>query len=161
MDPLKEAYLSGRELPVAALVKTLLVGNGEQGVPAKLKEKDESPSSLTCITPAAPCTNICPLHPTLGWDEERPILVPLMRAAVDGNIVSTCYTLQGKCWPFTIKCIELWHGVSSLHLRIHLLSNVHTHLHMHLHLHLHMHLHMHLRMPTHTRDTGDTGQSPG
>ena len=58
MDADKVAFLSGRELPDASLVKTLLVASGEQGVPAKLKEKGESPASATCITPAAPSTTI-------------------------------------------------------------------------------------------------------
>ena len=31
MDPLKVEYLSGKELPDAALIKTLLVASGEQG----------------------------------------------------------------------------------------------------------------------------------
>ena len=94
MDAQKLAFLSGRELPDAALIKTLLVASGLQGVPAKLKGKGESPASPTCITPAAPYTTIYPLHHLLGWDKKRPILVPLMKAAGDGNIVSTCYTLQ-------------------------------------------------------------------
>ena len=39
MDAVKVAFWSGRELPDAALVKTLVVASGEQRVPAKLKEK--------------------------------------------------------------------------------------------------------------------------
>ena len=42
MDPDKVAFLAGSELPNAALIKTLLVPTGEQGVPAKLKEKGDS-----------------------------------------------------------------------------------------------------------------------
>ena len=102
MDADKVSFLAGNELPDAALVKTLLVANGEQGVPAKLKEKGG--------TIAHTCTYISNLHSTCiciyncvatndhnhpsGWDEVRPVLTPLMRCDKDGNIISTCYTLQ-------------------------------------------------------------------
>ena len=52
----KVAFMAGRELPVAALVKTLLVASGEQEVPAKLKDKGEAMVST--------CTCICNLHNT-------------------------------------------------------------------------------------------------
>ena len=42
MDADKVSFLAGNELPDAALVKTLLVATGEQGIPAKLKEKGSS-----------------------------------------------------------------------------------------------------------------------
>ena len=46
----KVLFLAGKELPDAARVKTLLVANGEQGVPTKLKEKGEvMVSACTCI----------------------------------------------------------------------------------------------------------------
>ena len=51
MDADKVAFLAGRELPNAALVKTFLVASGEQVAPAKLKEKGEAPASTTCIIP--------------------------------------------------------------------------------------------------------------
>ena len=47
MDADKVAFLAGTELPDAALVKTLLVASRMQGVPAKLKEKGEAPTSTT------------------------------------------------------------------------------------------------------------------
>ena len=115
MDAEKVAFLAGTELPDAALIKTLLVATGKQGIPAKLKEKgDAIAHTCTCK-----CTNhyadngTCNLHQHLhlpiqlhchnghnhlsGWDEERPVLTPLMRADKVGNIVSTCYTLQVTC----------------------------------------------------------------
>ena len=50
MDADKVAFLAGKELPDTALVKTLLVASGEQGVPTKLKEKGEAMvSTCTCI----------------------------------------------------------------------------------------------------------------
>ena len=39
MDTDKVAFLADRELPDVALVKTLLVASGEQGVPVKLTRK--------------------------------------------------------------------------------------------------------------------------
>ena len=56
----KAAFLAGKELPNAALVKTLLVATGEQGIPAKLKEKG-STVSHTC-TPAPTSTIALHLH---------------------------------------------------------------------------------------------------
>ena len=51
MDADKVSFLAGNELPDAALVKTLLVANGEQGVPAKLKEKGGAIArTCTCIS---------------------------------------------------------------------------------------------------------------
>ena len=54
MDADKVAFLAGKELLDAALVKTLLVANWEQGVPTKLKEKGEAMVST--------CTYIYNLH---------------------------------------------------------------------------------------------------
>ena len=42
MDAEKVAFLAGTELPDAALIKTLLVATGKQGIPAKLKEKGDT-----------------------------------------------------------------------------------------------------------------------
>ena len=56
MDADKVAFLAGKELPGTALVKTLLVASGEQGVPPKLKEKGEARVST--------CTRIYKLHNT-------------------------------------------------------------------------------------------------
>ena len=50
MDADKVSFLAGNELPDAALIKTPLVANGEQGVPAKLKEKGGAiVRTCTCI----------------------------------------------------------------------------------------------------------------
>ena len=67
MDADKVSFLAGNELPDAALIKTPLVANGEQGVPAKLKKKvvqlfAPAPASTTCIAPAPPCTTTYPLQ---------------------------------------------------------------------------------------------------
>ena len=45
------AFLAGSELPDAALIKTLLVPTGKQGVPVKLKAKGN-----TCVRT---CTSTC------------------------------------------------------------------------------------------------------
>ena len=56
MDADKVSFLAGNELPEAAVVRTLLVATGEQGIPAKLKEKGS--------TIAHTCTYIFKLHCT-------------------------------------------------------------------------------------------------
>ena len=56
MDANKGTFLAGNELPDAALVKKLLVANGEKGVPAKLKERGDAIVST--------CTYIYNLHNT-------------------------------------------------------------------------------------------------
>ena len=52
----KATFLAGKELPEEALVRTLLVATGDQGIPAKLKEKGS--------TIAHTCTYISKLHCT-------------------------------------------------------------------------------------------------
>ena len=108
----KTAFLSGGELPDGALLKSMSVPTGKQGVHEKLKG--------------------------LGWDEITPIACPLLRPDVTGNLVSTAWTLQvtfaggtgyrvyfkgtrlesirtqpisipqGRAKPFSIKCADIW-----------------------------------------------------
>ena len=106
----KTAFLSGGELPDGALLKSMSVPTGKQGVHEKLKG--------------------------LGWDEISPIACPLLRPDVTGNLVSTAWTLQvtfagdprcraffgdpklesikthtipqGRAKPFSIKCADIW-----------------------------------------------------
>ena len=38
-------------------------------------------------------------------------MVPIQKIDKDGNISSSCYSLQGLCRPFTIKASDLWREV--------------------------------------------------
>ena len=64
-----------------------------------------------------------------GWDTVEPVLVPVQTVDKDGNITSSCYTLQvfytigehnnnvtnqGQCRPFTLKALDLWPEVSNV-----------------------------------------------
>ena len=59
MDADKVSFLAGNKLPDAALVKTLLVANGEQGVPAKLKEEGGAIAHTCTYISKLHCTCTC------------------------------------------------------------------------------------------------------
>ena len=51
MDAEKVAFLAGTELPEEALIKTLLVATGKQGIPAKLRGKgDAIARTCSCVS---------------------------------------------------------------------------------------------------------------
>ena len=78
----KATFLAGKELPEAALVRTLLVATWEQGIPAKLKEKGSTTAHTcthiyNCFAPAPALTAALPLK------SQSPIRMGLSEASAD------------------------------------------------------------------------------